>query len=114
MLEYSTFLWLFQNFLTKGPLILKTHYLYHWVVRTQPLVPQVSSFPQTLHSDLFQKFVDSMSSSSLILFKSFTSLIVVALYANLKGKDLRAFLTSLSFEIFSLRAKNSLAMSHSF
>ena len=52
-----------------------------------------------------------MSSSSLILFRSFASLIVV-LYVNFKGKDLKAFLTSHSSEIFSSSSNDSLAMSH--
>ena len=57
---------------------------------------------------------DPISSSSLILFKYLAFFIVVALSANLGGKDLRAFFTSSSSEIFSLRATDSLAISHNF
>ena len=57
---------------------------------------------------------DSISSSGLIIFKSFASLIVVALYANQGGKDLKAFFTSFYLGIFSPRENNSLAMSHNF
>ena len=51
-----------------------------------------------------------ISSSCFILFKSFASLIVVSLYANLGGKDLRAFFKILYFGIFSPRENNSLAV----
>ena len=54
-----------------------------------------------------------MSSSSLIISKSFYSLIVVALYENLDGNDHKSFSISFSFEIISSIANDSLAMSHS-
>ena len=57
---------------------------------------------------------DPIGFSSLILFKSFASLIVIALYANLGSKDLRAFFTSFPYGIFSLRVNDSLTMSHNF
>ena len=68
----------------------------------------------SLFSSISNVSRDHINSSSLILFKSFASLIFVALYANLGGKDLMAFFTSFSLGIFSLRVKDSLAMSYNF
>ena len=68
----------------------------------------------SLLSSILNVSRDPISSSSLILFKYFASLIVVALYTNLDGKDLKAFFTSFYFGIFSPRANDSLTMSHNF
>ena len=95
--ENSTFLWLFQNYLTTRPHILKVHSLHQQVVWTQPLVLQVSLSLDSSFSYISNMSRDLISSSSLILFKSFASLIVVALYTNLGGKDLRAFFHKLLF-----------------